>query len=310
MLPKQFYYKRNIIQQLKGFYYAAQIGSISKAAKKMGLTQAAVTLQIQSLERDLNLQLFNRNSKPLSLTDEGVDFYKIACPLIQEFESVVDKFLKERNRIEEKTINIAVHHIAISYLMPKIVASFKKLYPESKIVIKNISLDDATQRIKDNKIDLAFYPASKHDPEIKYVDAVSYDPILIMHKNHHFAKREIESLSDLKKLDLIKIDRNLITLPLFEEVVKKYNLKGSVEFENGNWEMLKHFVKENDFVALVSTICLDENDKNLAIKNLSNFFPKMNYSVMHKNGMILKKITQDFIATIDEFAKKSKYSEN
>ncbi len=109
---------------------------------------------------------------------------------------------------------------------------------------------------------------------------------------------------------LIKIDRNLITLPLFEEVVKKYNLKGSVEFENGNWEMLKHFVKENDFVALVSTICLDENDKNLAIKNLSNFFPKMNYSMMHKNGMILKKITQDFIAIIDEFTKKSKYSEN
>ena len=72
---KQFYYKRNRIQQLKGFYYTVQTKSISKAAKKMGLTQAAVTLQIQSLERDLGVQLFIREKQKITLTAAAKTLY-------------------------------------------------------------------------------------------------------------------------------------------------------------------------------------------------------------------------------------------
>jgi DNA-binding transcriptional LysR family regulator len=66
-LPKQFYYKINRLQQLKGLYHTVQTVSISKAAEKMRLTQSAVTLQIQSLERDLKIELFKRNKKELRL---------------------------------------------------------------------------------------------------------------------------------------------------------------------------------------------------------------------------------------------------
>lgn len=301
-----FSYKKNRMQQIKGFYYTTRFRSISEAAKIMNLTQSTVTLQIQSLERDLGLKLFRRDSKPITLTEAGEEFYKLACPLMQEFESVVDKFLNSRNKSEEKTINIAVHHIAISYLMPRIIGIFKKSNPESKIIIRNIPFSEAIKRIKDNKIDLAFYPSFINDSEIKHLDTISYDPILIMNKNHPLSQREIKSLSDLKNFDLIRIDNNLIILPLFEEAIKKYNLRGSIEFENGNWEMLKHFVKDNDFVAVVSTICLDENDKNLVTKNLSKFFPKMNYSIIHKNGVILRSSVKDFITAINQFS-ETKY---
>ena len=71
-LPKQFYYKHNRLQQLKGFYYTVQAGSsISKAAAKMGLTQSTVSLQIQSLERDLNVKLFERTGKRMKITESG-----------------------------------------------------------------------------------------------------------------------------------------------------------------------------------------------------------------------------------------------
>ena len=134
-----FLYKKNRQQQIKGFYYAARHHSISEAARVMNLTQSTVTLQIQSLERDLDLKLFRRDSKPLSLTAAGEDFYATACPLMHEFESVIEKFLDKRNLKEQKTINIAVHHIAISYLMPRIISFFKKSNPESKIIVRNIA---------------------------------------------------------------------------------------------------------------------------------------------------------------------------
>ncbi len=94
MLPKQFYYKRNRIQQLKGFYYTVQTKSISKAAKKMGLTQAAVTLQIQSLERDLGVKLFIREKQKITLTAAAKTLYAQSahyiCGLDELFESFIN----------------------------------------------------------------------------------------------------------------------------------------------------------------------------------------------------------------------------
>lgn len=184
------------------------------------------------------------------------------------------------------------------------------MYPESKITIRNIAPDEAVKRLKEGKIDLAFYPNPVANPEIKCIETVSYDPILIINKKHPLANKEIKSLKDLKSFDLIRIDSGLITLPLFEEAVKKHELLSSVEFENGNWEMLKHFVKENDFVAVVSTVCLDKNDTDLVTKNLSQFFPKMSYSIMYKNGNLLRPTVKNFIDAINEVATSYNYSTN
>jgi len=296
-----FLYKKNRQQQIKGFYYVARHSSISQAARAMNLTQSTVTLQIQSLERDLGFQLLRRNTKPLSLTKEGEEFYQIACPLMHEFESVIEKFLDRKKHKEQKKVDIAVHHIAISHLMPKVISRLKKLHPTTQIMIRNISPSEAIQRLKNNQIDLAFYPNISSEAEIKRFEVISYDPILIMNKKHPLAKKAISSLKDLKDFDLIRIDRNLITLPLFEEAVKTHNIKGSVEFENGNWEMLKGFVRENNFVAIVSEMCLDKNDSDLAIKNLAKFFPKMSYFVATKSGNTpVKPIVQSLLDVIGE----------
>ncbi len=293
-----FLYKKNRQQQIKGFYYVARYHSISQAARAMNLTQSTVTLQIQSLERDLGFQLLKRDSKPFSLTEEGKEFYQIACPLMHEFESVVERFLNNKKEKEQKSVDIAVHHIAISYLMPRIVSILKKSNPNAKVTIRNIAPGDAIKRLKDGQIDLALYPNLMNEPEIKQIEVISYDPVLIMNKKHPLAKKSIKSLKDLKDFDLIRIDRNLITLPLFEEAIRTHGIKGSIEFENGNWEMLKNFVKENNCVAIVSTVCLDKTDSNLAVKNLEKFFPKMSYSVAVKSGQTPKPIVQSLLDAI------------
>jgi len=66
--------------------------------------------------------------------------------------------------------------------------------------------------------------------------------------------------------------------------------------------MLKHFVKENNFVAVVSTICLDEKDGDLIAKNLANFFPKMSYNIITKKGQLVRPVLQNVISAIQEIA--------
>ncbi len=299
-LGQSFLYKKNLLQQIRGFYYVAKSNSFSEAARLMNLTQSTVTLQIQSLERDLKMKLLQRDFKSVTLTKDGEEFYKIACPLMHEFEYMVKKFMLHKDDEEQNKIDIAVHHIAISCLMPRAMAILKKSFPDAKVTIRNISPSEALRRLKENKIDLAFYPNMVEEPEITLNEIGGYDPVLIMNKNHPIAKKKISSLRDLKAFDLIRIDSNLITLPLFEEAVKTYKIKSSINFENGNWEMLKNFVKENDCVAIVSMICLKKRDPELVMKNLSKFFPPMNYSIVTKNGQSLRPVVQELIGAINE----------
>ncbi len=116
-LPKQFYYKKNRLQQLKGFYYTVQTGSVSQAAQKMGLNQSTVTLQIQSLERDLKTQLLDRTRKNLKPNPDGEIFYQMVAYYLNGIDSLYEEFLNKKNQLSD-TINIATHNVAICHLLP------------------------------------------------------------------------------------------------------------------------------------------------------------------------------------------------
>jgi len=86
--PSRHYYKHNRLQQLRGFCYATQTGSISKAAERMSLSQPSVSLQIQALERELDVVLFERRGPKIKLTPEGHILYELALPLVEGLEAL------------------------------------------------------------------------------------------------------------------------------------------------------------------------------------------------------------------------------
>jgi DNA-binding MarR family transcriptional regulator len=82
------YYKHNRLQQLKGFCYAVQTGSISRAAERMFLSQPSVSLQIQALEKELNVTLFERRGPRIRLTPEGQTLYELSLPLLEGLDTL------------------------------------------------------------------------------------------------------------------------------------------------------------------------------------------------------------------------------
>jgi len=76
------------IQQLKGFFFSARLGSLTKAADKMSVTQSAVSQQIKKLEEELGVKLFNRYGPKKDLTPDGRLFYNLIIPIIQEIDSL------------------------------------------------------------------------------------------------------------------------------------------------------------------------------------------------------------------------------
>lgn len=294
---KQIYYKRNRIQQLKGFCNTVQIGSISGAAKKMGLTQAAVTLQIQSLERDVGMKVFKREGQKMKLTKAGKDLYSQAIYYIQGIDNLFESFVKNTKDKKLSTIDLASNHAGISYILPKYIKKFKNTHSNVKFKIRNLSKKECISRLLNDEIDMFIYPMTRDEipSEFEFFPVVKYQPILLTRKDHPLAKKKKITLPDISKHEIVRIDPELITLPAFEELLKAHNIRSTIEFEMSDWEILKKFVKADIGIAMISNIVLEgESDPHLASKVLTDYFPEMNYGILIKKGKKLSGLSKDF----------------
>lgn len=297
--PKQFYYKKNRLQQLKGFYYTIQTGSVSKAAEKMGLNQSTITLQIQSLERDLDQKLFDRSKKQIKPNQYGLMFYEMVAQQLNGVDSLYEEFWRKKNTKFLK-INIAAPYVIISHFLPPSIKKFQEQNPQVILGIKNISSDQAVKELQDGEVDMILYPNIKISEEFYSHTSVKSNPILIMHKTHELAKKRNVTLQDIAKHNVIRIDKELITLPLFEETFKEFKFKTNIEFKNATWEIIKQFVKAKIGLGFVSNLYLTKADTDLAHHDLSKFFPVLDYKLITKNGRNLNSQTREFIKIISD----------
>jgi len=299
---KQFYYKDNRLSQIRGFYYTVQSGNvISEAAKVLGLSQSTVSLQIQTLERDLKVSLFNRDDRPYSLTDAGRKFYQKIVPLYQKFSGIYEEFIEENQQEQANKIIITSNHRCILYMLPPIIKRFQEICPDVQLVIENTARDEALERLKKGAVHLAIFPFKTVPPECSYIPIASHNPILIINKAHVLAQKEEVTLEDVSAYQFIRIDPGLITFPSFEETLKRYKLESHITFQNADWEILKKFVEANAAIAIISDMCFGEHDHDkLAVRSLTQYFPKMEYGAFIKQGAYMFPAFERLIEVIKE----------
>src|SRR5512135_1521693 len=99
--------RRNRLQNLRSFCYAAQLGSISKAAELASLSQPTVSLQIQALEKEFKTALFQRRGPKIILTPDGQSLYELARPLVEAMDALPATFHASRLGLETGRLSIA-----------------------------------------------------------------------------------------------------------------------------------------------------------------------------------------------------------
>ena len=111
------YYKNNRLKQLRAFYQVVRCGSISKAAEKLFLSQPSVSLQIQALERELAVTLFERRGPHLRLTPEGEALYQLSEPLVEGIDKLQENFSAQFGKIDTGELNVGAGESTILYIL-------------------------------------------------------------------------------------------------------------------------------------------------------------------------------------------------
>ncbi len=295
----RFSYKGSRLKPLRAFCQVARLGSISRAAEALFLSQPAVSLQIQALERDVGTRLFDRSGRRLTLTREGDILYEMARPLVEGLDGLEGAFRERLAGLDAGELHVAAGSSTILYLLPKIVAAFRAAHPEIRLSLHNVTGAGGLELLRSDKVDLAFGSMLDTPADLDYAPVHEFEPMLIMPPDHPLAGRRDISLADLSPYGLILPPQRLTTYRLVDLVFQRARVPYTVALEVGGWEVIKQYVAMGQGISIVTAFCLTEADRQrLATHSLARYFPSRSYGVVKRRGKFLSPQARAFVDLI------------
>ncbi len=294
--PARFYYKGSRLKQLRAFCHAARLGSVSRAAEALFLSQPAVSLQLGALEAEFGAQLFERQGRRLALTAEGQTLYEMARPLVDGLDALEGQFKDRLRGLSSGELNIAAGSSTILYFLPALVQAFRDAHPEVQLKLHNVTGRDGLALLRSDGVDLAVGSMLDVPNDIDYAPVRSYDPMLIAPLGHPLATRHPLTLEDLSPYGLILPPQRQTTYRLVDLVFQQHRVPYTVALEVGGWEIIKQYVSMGLGISIVTGICLTQADhERLAVRNLRAYFPPRSYGVVIRKGKFLSPPARAFV---------------
>lgn len=142
------------IKKLEVFINLVETRNYTKTAEAVHVTQPTVTHDIKALEDEIGVKLFNRNKRFVNVTEDGRSFYKEIKPLINNYYSAIQA-VQHKNEERQHQLIIGYSYTPFNDLfLPKWIRKFRKLYPDTEIVLRNLNHNDFKHDLLDNRVDL------------------------------------------------------------------------------------------------------------------------------------------------------------
>jgi LysR family transcriptional regulator, low CO2-responsive transcriptional regulator len=229
------------LNQLRSFFLAAREKSITKAAQSLYVTQPAVTMQIKSLESDLDLKLFTRYGKGFELTDAGSVLFGYAeriFEIVEEMEYV----LKGHADLSHGSLVIGTTRSFARHLMPRLLSKFQEQYPGVKVYLKVGSSTKIAEGVLSYEYHLGVIGRIPFRSKLSAVPYSREEFCLVVPTNHPFAKKESVGFSDLADEPIIIREDGSGSKYAILSMLSFHGVKPPVLLEAESVEFIKEYV--------------------------------------------------------------------
>lgn len=236
------------------FISVAENLSFSKAANDLHISQPAITRHIKELEERYKTTLFERKGNKIYLTTAGEKVYQAFKKISQQYRNL-DFEIGQLHHNFSGEFKLGASSTISQYVIPKIIASFHKRYPQIQIYLLNGNSFEMENLLLDNKIDLALVENQSIQSGVQYTNFLDDELIIVTGKNSVYAKHDTISLQDLTQIPIVLREQGSGTLEVIQHTLKKQN----IHFEQlntlihlGSTESIKNFLQDFDGLAIVS----------------------------------------------------------
>lgn len=294
----RFSYKSDRLKPLRAFCQTVRLGSVSRAAEALFVSQPAISQQLQALERELGVVLFERSGRRLVPSREGQLLFEMAQPLVEDLDGLEARFRDKVSGMDAGELNIAANSSTILYLLPRIIERFRQLHPDVRLTLHNAISADGTDLLRDDAADLAVGSMTDVPADLSYAPAYRFEQMLITPHDHPLARGTL-SLEAISRHPLVLPPKRQITYRLVDQVFQRHRLPYTVALEVGGWEVIKQYVAMGMGISIVPALCLNDADPGkLAARSMREWFPERSYGVIVRRGKALSPQARAFVEMI------------
>jgi DNA-binding transcriptional LysR family regulator len=195
------------MRQLRAFATIGRLGSFTKAAMALHTTQPALSAQVQKLEEALDLRLFDRSTRAVTLTQAGRDLVPIVDRVLADVGAVLAQ-ARDVAHLNTGRVTIAALPSVSSTLLPQVMAELKARHPGITIVLKDALAERIVEMIRGDAVDFGVTSEPAPDAQLEFTALASDHMVAVMPRRHPLAKARRIRIDDLLGVPLILMDRD------------------------------------------------------------------------------------------------------
>ncbi|MDR3602709.1 MAG: selenium metabolism-associated LysR family transcriptional regulator [Desulfosporosinus sp.] len=272
--------------------------SFTVVARKLGISQPAVSNQMRALEEKLGVKLLYRKGKGFALTPEGETVYRHALLMLDEWSELVREIGGSERQMNGK-IHIGASHIPGEYLLPVYLASFRKLYPEIKFKLSIGDSLEMAEKVLAHEVDFAVvgavFDTEKLTSEFWLKDELGF----VVAGDHPLNSKQCIEITTLQEYPMIIRESGSGHRRAFEEALAKrgFDLNDfNIVLEVGSTEAVKNAVRSGLGYSFLSRHALDSCEKHgLVWTNVKDFYIERGIYLLTRRNKSLTVIVDECV---------------
>jgi DNA-binding transcriptional LysR family regulator len=285
------------IRQLKAFLAIAEAKTFTAGARRVNVTQAAISMQIRQLEDEVGLQLFTRTPRRVILTEAGEMLLERARKILREHDTAVAEIAElagaEYGRLR---IGSASAMFATAQL-PSILQNLKETFPHAEITVSSGTSQILVEKILHGDVDIAFVSLPVDNSHVTTELLFSDEIVAIAHPNHSLADQKFISAAGLAGEPLILGEKGGNTRRLIDDFFSAANVHPNVVMELSRQEAINQMVENNMGVGIAGakTVSKEIKEGRLASWLIEGAEIKWDLGLARLRGGYFSPIAKEFV---------------
>jgi LysR family transcriptional regulator, hydrogen peroxide-inducible genes activator len=290
------------ITQLKYVLSVAEYQNFTIAAEYSFVTQPTLSMQIQKLEDELNVKIFNRSKKPIELTVIGQKIVNQAKVIVNESNRIIDIVHQQKGFVGGE-FKLGIIPTVMPTLLPMFLQNFTKKYPKVKLIIEELTTEEIIRKLSDGYIDVAI-AATPLENEAIIEKPLYYEPFIgLIPENHRLYNQKKITSEELEIEDILLLEDGHCFKDSVINLCRTHKIDNKMGFQlaSGSFDTLIKLSKEGLGMTLLPYLhTLDLNDLDKShLREFTDPTPAREVSLIYHKSQLKMQLIEALKKTID-----------
>jgi DNA-binding transcriptional LysR family regulator len=287
-------------RQLAAFCAVVERRSFSQAAERLGVTQPAVSLQVQALEKRLGTQLLDRSGRRVDPTEAGWRLYRGAQRLLQLEEQLLDEVTADGDGAVAGELSLGASTGPAAIVVPLLLCEFQRVHPGVHVLLEVHDTQTVVELVAEREVELGIVGAARRHRAVRFEPFMRDEVILAVPSGHPFAGRTI-TLEELKSEPLIVMQEGAGVRQVIEDELRRHGLRFrdfDVRLELGLQESVRSAVQAGYGVSFISRAAVESElvSGRLGEARVQGLEVTREISLARSTGRVASRAAEAFLA--------------